>query len=638
MPVKSMRRIRRVFLAVAAVLLVALALLVRKAFESAASERSTGHRAVAERILDEMERELSAFLEREENRPFEHYRYSFLPETSLVGDKAAPVVSPLAGVPREPFLLGYFQIHPDGSITSPHRLESVATRGGGSAAEITDWIDGLENVVRLAWRLEEKESRQPAPRAQEETAFAQKAGSTVEIEPKVPVKRSSKKQGYLDFLNRGARSRDQRLSKLEQTQASNVMATEPVTEPVAELIEALEAEADDLQVGDEEASLGRSIAELKKSVAPGFLDVRLEPMVGRLASDGLLVLYRTVSIGEQAYRQGLLISEDALVDWLVETVVTYDAVATRATFTASAAGGDVPAPPGFTGYSYRHRFAEPFGSVQGVLRLEELPELAGTAYLSLLSLLLFLTATLGLFGLYRMVAVVVEFAERRHNFVSAVTHELKTPLTAIRMYGEMLRDGVIPDESKRQQYYETITAETERLTRLLQNVLDLARLENDNRTVHLAAGDVRPIVDEVLSVLEPHARELGFELVAELGDELPQVRFDRDALVQVLFNLVDNALKYARHAEVKEVVVRCRREGEGVALSVVDHGPGVSREHLGKIFEPFYRGENELTRKAKGTGIGLALVRGLVERMGGRVVGRNSGGGGFEVVVSLSAA
>jgi signal transduction histidine kinase len=237
-----------------------------------------------------------------------------------------------------------------------------------------------------------------------------------------------------------------------------------------------------------------------------------------------------------------------------------------------------------------------------------------------------------------MVAVTVGFANRRYNFVSAVTHELKTPLTAIRMYGEMLRDGLVASKEKRQQYYGVITAETERLTRLVNNVLELARLERKDRSLSLVVGDIGPVLEEVVAILQPHAQQEAFCLRIEVEESLPPVRFDRDALTQVLFNLVDNAIKYSRRAEKKEILLSCRRHETGVVLAVADHGPGVAPRHLKRVFEPFYRGEDELTRTSKGTGIGLALVRGLVERMGGAVSGHNREAGGFEVSVSLRSA
>jgi signal transduction histidine kinase len=117
------------------------------------------------------------------------------------------------------------------------------------------------------------------------------------------------------------------------------------------------------------------------------------------------------------------------------------------------------------------------------------------------------------------------------------------------------------------------------------------------------------------------------------------VRFERDAVVQVVFNLVDNALKYAKGQSRDPVItLQCVRHADAVILAVRDSGPGVAQRHLSRIFEPFYRGQDELTRSAQGTGIGLALVKGLAERMGATVAARNRDGGGFEVSLSFRPA
>jgi two-component system, OmpR family, sensor histidine kinase VicK len=237
-----------------------------------------------------------------------------------------------------------------------------------------------------------------------------------------------------------------------------------------------------------------------------------------------------------------------------------------------------------------------------------------------------------------MVAVAVAFAERRSDFVAAVSHELKTPLTAIRMYGEMLRDGIVPSDAKRQEYYRHITAESERLSRLINNVLEFARLEKGTRDVALTTGAVEPVVREAVELVRPHVEAEGFALRLESDGALPPVRFERDALLQVLFNLIDNAVKYARDGTERWVLVRTAAADGGVRLAVRDSGPGVPARHLAHVFEPFYRGERELTRRHKGTGLGLALVRGLVERMGGHVRGRNVDGGGFEVTIDFPSS
>ena len=132
----------------------------------------------------------------------------------------------------------------------------------------------------------------------------------------------------------------------------------------------------------------------------------------------------------------------------------------------------------------------------------------------------------------------------------------------------------------------------------------------------------------------------GLALPQDLAGTLPgalALRYDRDAVLQVVFNLVDNALKYASKASDRRVVLGCSAVEDGVRLSVRDRGPGVPPKHLSRIFQAFYRGENELTRSTKGTGIGLALVYGLAQRMGAAVSGRNASGGGFEVALRFPA-
>ena len=246
----------------------------------------------------------------------------------------------------------------------------------------------------------------------------------------------------------------------------------------------------------------------------------------------------------------------------------------------------------------------------------------------------------GLTVLQRAVTTTVSYAEQRNDFVSAVTHELRTPLTTIRMYAEMLRDGMVPDPAKQRAYHATITSESERLSRLIGNVLELARMEKGQQRAEPVVGDVGPIVQQVVDSLRPHAEAHGVGLELEVPDDLQPARVDCDALVQVLFNLIDNAVKFGKPKAGERSVVRVALEAgsDGVAVHVRDEGPGVPKQQLPLIFEAFYRGERELTRTTKGTGIGLALVAGLVADMGGRVRARNRDGGGLEVTVELAAA
>ena len=376
--------------------------------------------------------------------------------------------------------------------------------------------------------------------------------------------------------------------------------------------------------------------DVPETVAPAEVDVEISPFRGHRADDETLVLYRTVRIGDVVYVQGLALLLPKLAAWLESRVLGGSEVAP---YLDLAWNLGTPKVPTLADFTFDHAFAEPFGSLRATSYLRALPEPRGSgrSWILQLTAALLVVGLLGVVALWRMISVVVQFAERRNNFVAAVSHELKTPLTAIRMYSEMLRDGYVLSEDKRDEYYATMAAESERLSRLIQNVLELSRLEKGaNRGGgDLVTGDVRPVLEEGLRVLERHARDRGFTLRLEVEPDLPAVRYERDGLLQVLINLVDNGIKFSKDADPREVVIEALRKGDGVQVRIRDHGPGVPQKQLRSIFQPFFRGERELTRRTKGTGIGLALVKGIVERMGGSVTARNHPDGGFEVRVGL---
>ncbi len=343
--------------------------------------------------------------------------------------------------------------------------------------------------------------------------------------------------------------------------------------------------------------------------------------------------------GTPGQSEGLVVDSAKLVEALKTRVLEARGLGEVAELrpTNAVHGGRSPLPAEPTPYVFEHRFGAPFDRLEASLWLSPLAEPDDRTFILPLALLLGASVVLGLYALYRTTATQIEFAERRNNFVSAVSHELKTPLTAIRMYAEMLEGGLVEDDARRRDYYRTITAESERLSRLINNVLELARIEKRQTRLALILGDVSPVVREALEVLRPHVEREGFILELEQAGPLPSVSFEPDALRQILFNLIDNALKYSRDASERRISVRLVAVPPGrVLLCVRDRGPGVHRELLGAIFQPFFRAEHELTRKTQGTGIGLSLVSGLVERMGGTVRGANAEPG-FEIRVELTS-
>ncbi len=342
-------------------------------------------------------------------------------------------------------------------------------------------------------------------------------------------------------------------------------------------------------------------------------------------------------------REGFVLSVPELVATIQSWVLSaqgLDAVATL-TVLDTANPPDLESPRNKAGgYDFAHQLAAPLDSQHIALHLSRLDDEDATSTLYGLALLLATAAVLGLWSIYRMVAVQIRFAERRNNFVAAVTHELRTPLTSIRMYGEMLRDGMVQDEATRQEYYATITSEGERLTRLINNVMEHGQLRRGQRHAHLEKSDVTVVVREVVDLMRPHVEREGSSVTLSIDAPVPAANVDVDALKQVLFNVIDNALKYGRggDAQSAQIQITCAATATGsVSLRIRDHGPGIADGQQHAVFEPFFRGENELTRRHKGTGLGLALVHDLVTLMHGTVHGENRHPG-FEITIDLPAA
>lgn len=211
------------------------------------------------------------------------------------------------------------------------------------------------------------------------------------------------------------------------------------------------------------------------------------------------------------------------------------------------------------------------------------------------------------------------FGERRDRFASAVTHELRTPLTTFRMYSEMLADGMVPDEKTRGEYHATLKRESLRLSRLVENVLAYARLEEGRHESRRETLRLGALLERVAPALRDRAADAGLAVrVDSNGAADREITVDPDAVGQILFNLVDNACKYATPSDPKTLDVTVERSDGEVRLAVRDHGPGVPREHAARVFEPFHRGPIAPGDGPRpGVGLGLALARGLARDLGG---------------------
>jgi signal transduction histidine kinase len=226
-------------------------------------------------------------------------------------------------------------------------------------------------------------------------------------------------------------------------------------------------------------------------------------------------------------------------------------------------------------------------------------------------------------------------ARQKTDFVSNVSHELKTPLTSIRMFSELLAEGRIEDPLRQKHFLQIITAETARLTRLINNVLDFARMERGEKKYHCEPCDLTTVVRETVNAYRPHLEANGFKLESRLPEGPVTVCGDRDALSQIVVNLLSNAEKYS--GEQKDIAVHLQN-ADVVELSVLDRGRGVPRGCEEKIFEQFYRAHDSLASGIQGSGLGLTLARQIARAHGGDILYRGREGGGSCFVLRLPAS
>jgi signal transduction histidine kinase len=254
--------------------------------------------------------------------------------------------------------------------------------------------------------------------------------------------------------------------------------------------------------------------------------------------------------------------------------------------------------------------------------------------------MLTLSLATGLVLMWRSIKSDLEQAQRTENFVAAVTHELRTPLASIRMHGEMLLDGWAKEPAKQTEYYRRIVRETERLSTLVERVLEKARLASGSARPE--AGDLSAAVASMQEELSRWSEASQPDLELRLDDDLPLVMMTSEAVRSIVVNLVENARKYApvdfSKPDPEPILVVTRRADGGAVLEVLDRGPGVAPQERERVFQAFYRVGNEATRTARGTGLGLHLVALHAESVGGHAQVRDREGGGAIFSVTFPAA
>jgi signal transduction histidine kinase len=356
----------------------------------------------------------------------------------------------------------------------------------------------------------------------------------------------------------------------------------------------------------------------------GTMDIAIESFQAELNRQ-YIVFYRNVLRGEENFVQGFVVDLREYLRSIVELEVGDYAnednhLALKFTYKGDLISFGIDTR--FAVKVFEENLAEPLNAITMSVYVDKSVQEAGGngqiisngQLLFLIGGIMFLLLGGGLISIYRLTQSQLNLAQKRQDFISAVSHELKTPLTTIKMRAEILQTSYQKmDDAKRKRSFDQIASESDRLTRLIQNVLDLSKIDGNRWVANIRKDWPKAVLDDFVTMYTKNIEDHGFSLTVSCDSDIDHVQLmmDRDAVMQILTNLVDNSLKFSKNADYKMIIIEMKTEGDHVYFAVRDYGPGIPPSEMKKVFQEFYRVENEMTRTTKGTGIGLSMVKKL---------------------------
>ena len=615
-------------------------ILLTYSYNQIAKEEVRLWEGIAENTFNQTQATISNFLLKEDARSFTEYRYYYIPETQLESGFALNI-SPLASLPENNSngLIGYFQINPDASLHTPylppqkdyHKLTDLNQR-----KKLQENLKKITQSLQNDVKTENKEQKHFAdlsalPKPPTIKTIAQPASSAKKSKKKARAKLYSapSKKSTPEPMTAGFSGTD--MMETEEAFDGDAYKQE-VTSNRVQYQTFQEQQQEILPEADQE--MRRTDTDTPS--------IFTDPFRARLVGTENMIFYRRIWANNKMYIQGFAVNTSQFFTGIIQNSFSQSALASfaKAYFSWE---NTILASTRKTNTSASHRLFErqlgyPLNQVIYRINYTNLSALISRTFLNILTALLLFMTTIGLYIIYRSAASQVILSQKRQDFVSAITHELKTPLTSIRMYSEMLTEGWAESENKKKEYYGLISSESDRLSRLIENVLQLSRLEKMNYRYHFETKDPKDDFIALANEFKLFCEKHGFQFKQNLSDNLPNITYDCDALKQVLYTLIDNSIKFTTDQNDKIIEMSLLQEKETVMWSITDHGPGVEPKEQNKIFTKFYRTENEQTRKTKGTGIGLAMAKMLVEGMGACIEAANQKPQGLTVTLSFSAS
>ena len=651
-----MKRLQILILIFCLSLSIPLGYFVVRTYRGLEQEESAALRYFANTLFDRMEQALETLVQLEEGRAIDEYNF-FMSPAGRYRDSANEERSPLSSLPAQKYILGYFQNNPDGSFQTP-----LTQPGKTIKADRKDAVAQLERANRTFNRLRTAATDEITAPPAKVVARSEQEQKGVFAGKYLDLTRSQEPKAHLG-------QKQKRLEKVTVAQAENVVRqekSEAVGSPAPAVSSYSKSRSRPRQTG-EDARLDtdknqaarmsvRSAPSLKEAEAdaPGeaapvtraedSFQVEVAPLQSVFVGADQIFIFRRIMINQKIYRQGFILKVSAFLNYLAQNYFIAQPMAGYANLRlqvkdqgreiGTVEAGKFSRDPKFI---LERAFPSPFAFLNATLSSDEIPRSTGRKTLMIMGMVLVAIFLIGLFAIYKSAQTIVDLSERRSQFVSSVTHELKTPLTNIRMYIEMLEQGIAKDTEREQEYFQIINSEGSRLSRLINNVLDLAKLEKKQRALNLQQGTFEEVVAEVKTVMQAKLQQENFTLKV-IQENIRPFNYDREAMIQVLINLIENSVKFGQSAVQKEITIRTFQEGQWVKIAVSDRGPGIPPRALKKIFDDFYRVDNSLARKTRGTGIGLALVKKFVKLIGGDVTAQNNPQGGCTIIISLPAS
>ncbi|MGZ8160908.1 MAG: sensor histidine kinase, partial [Methylobacter sp.] len=621
-------------------LAIPTAVLIQQSYSRLKWETFHQHQLMAEELTNRINNHLIRLINTEEQRPFTDYSFlnvagaptvNFLQRSPL---SQYPVQAEIQG------LIGYFQVDAAGKLLTPFLPEDIEKAGSYGIAEqelservaLQNRIQQILNENRLvrnqnvvAGKNDKNVRGNLANRTDKGLVESEKDGVSLEGSigdskyEKSAVPWASEGQVVFDELNKispGKSKQENKLGRLEdiklrqtfQKEADQLKREESYQKPLKATPKKARTEQNVLPESIQRAkkSSGYELEESNRPITstmqPEVQSLRIrtfesavDPFEFSQLNSGQFVLFRKVWLNGQRYIQGLLIEKDAFLQGNINAAFQETTLSQMSDLLVVFQGNVLSAFAGRTprGYLsstaelegellYQDQLTDPFGELQLVFSITQLPVGPGGWVIIWLTIVLAVIFVAGFYLMYRLGVGQINLVNQQQDFVSAVSHELKTPLTSIRMYAEMLQVGWV-DEVKKKTYYDFILDESERLTRLINNVLQLAKMTRNEKKPELKSLTAAELMDSIQSKISTQIERGGFCLKLYCDQDAAQakIKVNPDWFIQIMINLVDNAIKFSAKTDTKMIELSCHRSSSvRIQFRVRDYGPGIAKDQL----------------------------------------------------------